>query len=139
VTFTTFVPGTPKPQGSMKGFAIGGKVRLVPASGDGLAAWRSAVSRAAYETWGERAPDDSPVAVAIEFWLPRPKSAPKRRIHPDRTPDIDKLARAVLDSLTGIVFTDDARVVELTVTKRYATERPTGAYIQVTVPQEDET
>jgi Holliday junction resolvase RusA-like endonuclease len=34
-------------------------------------------------------------------------------------PDIDKLARAVLDALTGIVYEDDAQVASLVATKIY--------------------
>ena len=34
-------------------------------------------------------------------------------------PDIDKLARCALDALTGIVFRDDAQIVDLHATKRY--------------------
>ena len=43
-------------------------------------------------------------------------SAPR---HPGRKPDLDKLVRAVFDSLTSIVWIDDAQVVRLTAMKRY--------------------
>lgn len=55
---------------------------------------------------------DGPVEMGLRFFLPKPKSAPKRRrTWPDRKPDLDKLVRAVLDALTGVIYTDDARVV----------------------------
>ena len=44
-------------------------------------------------------------------------------------PDIDKLARAVLDALTGIVWVDDDQVVELVCRKRWWVEG--GVRIQV--------
>jgi Holliday junction resolvase RusA-like endonuclease len=49
-------------------------------------------------------------------------------------PDIDKLTRAILDGLTdGGLLADDARVVELHITKRYPTPGdPTGVGIDVT-------
>ena len=40
-----------------------------------------------------------------------------RALFPRGKPDIDKLARSTLDSLTGIVFDDDARVAQLELRK----------------------
>lgn len=66
-------------------------------------------------------PCDGPVAVTLDFTMPKPASAPKRRrVWPDRRPDIDKLTRLGLDALTVAgVLTDDARVVELHARKVY--------------------
>jgi crossover junction endodeoxyribonuclease RusA len=36
------------------------------------------------------------------------------------SPDIDKVCRAVLDALTGILYRDDAQVVALSAVKTYA-------------------
>lgn len=58
--------------------------------------------------------------MRARFALPRPRSRPKRDHWPDRRPDLDKLGRALLDALTGIVFLDDAQVVALDPTKEYA-------------------
>ena len=44
-----------------------------------------------------------------------PSSARLTRSWPDVKPDIDKLARAVLDGITGIVIRDDAQGVEISV------------------------
>jgi crossover junction endodeoxyribonuclease RusA len=63
---------------------------------------------------------DGPVTVQLGFLLRRPKSTPKRVVFPAVRPDIDKLARAVLDAITSAgVIVDDSRVVSLSVTKRY--------------------
>jgi hypothetical protein len=48
-------------------------------------------------------------------------SAPK---YPATTPDIDKLARALLDALTGVLVLDDKQVVELTCRKSWAEYSP---------------
>ena len=67
------------------------------------------------------------MALRATFYFPRPQShrlrsgalkaaAPKR---PGVKPDIDKLARALCDALTGIAFADDSRIVTLTAEKRY--------------------
>jgi crossover junction endodeoxyribonuclease RusA len=65
-----------------------------------------------------------PVSVLLQFTLPKPKSAPKKRItHPDRKPDIDKLIRSTLDALKQAgAFEDDARVIQLYAGKVYPNE-----------------
>lgn len=65
-----------------------------------------------------------PVIVAITFALPRPQSAPKRVTHPTKKPDLDKLARLVCDGLTGILFADDAQIVDLRCRKVFADGAP---------------
>ena len=131
MALSMFVPGIPRPQGSMRAFLAGGKARIRHADHDGLAVWRAAISTMATDLWGNHAALDEPVAVGAIFYLPRPASAPKRRIYPDRQPDLDKLLRAVLDSLEGIVLANDARVVSATIAKLYAYDEPTGARISV--------
>ena len=131
-----FVPGTPRPQGSMRAMVIGGKARVFNASHDTLAQWRHSVTAASVDLWGDHPPFDGPVAVKVDFALPRPPSIPRKRWAPIVKPDVDKLARAVLDALTGVVFTDDARVVSLVAEKHYA-EGPTGAHIAVEPLQPD--
>jgi Holliday junction resolvase RusA-like endonuclease len=60
------------------------------------------------------------IEIFIVFVLPKPASAPKRKeTFPVKKPDIDKLCRAVLDALTGIVFEDDSQVVRLEARKEY--------------------
>lgn len=77
---------------------------------------RAAASRAVEQQTG-RWPTRRPVAVAVRFFLDQPVS---------RRPDLDNLAKAVLDALAGgkaagrwapIVYLDDAQVVDLHLTK----------------------
>lgn len=64
---------------------------------------------------------DGPVAVEILFVRARPKGMPKKSTRPHtKFPDLDKLVRAVHDSMTGIVYQDDAQIVESHSRKRYA-------------------
>jgi len=106
---------------------------VITADNPSLAKWESAV-RFAAETVAVRAGHalfDAGVAVELTFHLPRPKSArPARRPFPTTRPDLDKAARAILDPLTGILYHDDAQVVELHAMKRY-TDGP--AYADVVV------
>jgi Holliday junction resolvase RusA-like endonuclease len=50
------------------------------------------------------------------------------RRYPTTKPDLDKLARAVLDALTGVYYLDDAQVVSLDLQKAYTHGAP-GVYI----------
>jgi len=61
-----------------------------------------------------------PVYIGITFTLPRPKSAPKRRIYPDGKPDLDKLCRSTWDALAQAgAIEDDSRVVRSSLKKLY--------------------
>jgi Holliday junction resolvase RusA-like endonuclease len=121
------VKGLPAPQGSksFKGMSRSGHAILVEASAK-VRPWRQDVVYAAEQAI-EHSPGfktfQGPIHLVIEFYMPRPKSAPKtRRTVPDKTPDLSKLIRSTEDALTtAAVWRDDAQVVDLTVRKRYAT------------------
>ena len=111
------VSGIPVPQGSMRAFVVKGRP-VITSSAKGLAQWRQMVAVRAQEV--AREPFAGPVSIHLEFLLPKPKSAPKRRrTYATKRPDLDKLARAILDSVTHILIEDDAQVVEITATKDY--------------------
>lgn len=91
-------------------------------SNKNLRPWRYDVKAAAMAAWGDRKPLDCPVAVTIEFFFPFRATDIKK----DGTPkaigphwmgsglDLDKLCRAVLDSLKDAgVLRDDSRVCAL--------------------------
>lgn len=119
---TVFVPGVPAPQGSKRHIGKG----ILVESSKKVGPWRERVALALSEEMNG-APTYEPVRVAMEFLFPRPEShlrkdgsvkasAPRF----PRRPDIDKLARAVLDAATGVAIVDDAQVVRLSAFKRYA-------------------
>jgi crossover junction endodeoxyribonuclease RusA len=87
-----------------------------------LRPWRATVAAAVKAAVGDRMPfPDGPVTVTLEFVMPRPVSTPKRSTPPAiRRPDIDKLARAVLDGITGTAIFDDSQVTLLIAYKRIA-------------------
>lgn len=126
------VLGVPAPQGSKTRMPNGAIVESSSTTGRlKHRAWRTAVAESAREAWADRPPIDGPCRVGVEFWMPRPASAPKRKLWADRKPDIDKLSRNVLDALADAgVLRDDARVVDLWVTKML-TQTWTGARITV--------
>jgi Holliday junction resolvase RusA-like endonuclease len=119
------VQGIPASQGSHSVF----NGRIVQVNSAKHKAWRNAVTFAAMEQiQGE--PIDTPVEVNIVFYLPRPATV--TREFPSVTPDLDKLIRAVLDSLTAAkIYTDDSRVIRIASVKLYADDRQPGALISV--------
>jgi crossover junction endodeoxyribonuclease RusA len=74
-----------------------------------------------------------PVAVAATFCLLRPASiSAKKRPYPTVAPDVDKLTRALLDAMTGVLYADDAQVVSVQTYKVYADHgKPPGVNVKV--------
>ena len=144
VRFTAY--GMPQPQGSARMVPISQPCRVchrreqrITSDNPKVPAWRKAI-RTALDAEG-MTPIAGPVRVSLAFMLRRPKGhsgarglRPKAPTHPVARPDIDKLARAALDALTGPAFGDDAQVVELIVLKHYATGTP-GVDIRIEAVQ----
>lgn len=134
-TVTFNVTGIPQPQGSKTPFKVGDRVVLVEG--------RRGPARAAFKSWREAVTHEArqaseqlgrtitgPVVVACTFRFPTVKSDPYRRAHTTR-PDVDKLARCVLDALTqsGLIV-DDSQVSALVVDKFHTTGTP-GVTVEV--------
>lgn len=143
-----FVAGTPIPQGSKRAWynpAIK-QVTMLEDAGSRHTSWRwelSSYARQAMSDAGWITPFEGPILCSLNFLMHRNighygtgrnSKAVKRTApsHPIVAPDVDKLARAVLDSLTSIVWVDDAQVVRLTATKNYV-ERWEEEGVAVTV------
>lgn len=70
--------------------------------------------------------------VRVDVWanFAIPRSYPKKlhalcesgRIRPIKKPDIDNIAKAVLDGLNGVAYSDDSKVTTICVRKRYVTD-----------------
>jgi len=77
---------------------------------------------------------DAPCEVVIDFVFSRPKShLRKAGLAKDAPrlprPDLDNMAKAVLDSLNGVAWVDDSQVSRLVVEKSYGTEARTTVRI----------
>jgi Holliday junction resolvase RusA-like endonuclease len=129
--FELFVPGEPRPQGSKKAFQRGaGRIVLVEANKQ-LPAWREQMRKAFEMKMLEfNNPFVTAVSVSLTFWLTRPKTV--KREFATGTYDLDKLTRAVLDSLQDKVLTNDNLVVDLTARKNYADNHESGVLVTVT-------
>jgi crossover junction endodeoxyribonuclease RusA len=124
-----FVPGKPAAQGSKRHVGRG----VLVESSKYVGPWRDRVSFAAHTAMAGRTLLDGPITVALDFVMPRPASTPKRTTPPAvKRPDLDKMTRAILDSITNIIIRDDSQVIDLHATKRLA-ELGETAGVRITV------
>lgn len=133
------VVGIPKPQGSKKAYADQqGNVRMTESGGLAFAQWRNAVSAEAKDVAEARGGGfDEAVEVSMSFMFAMPKSRPKKvraaGVAPMTVaPDIDKLARAVLDAMQAAgLIKNDSQVTDLRARKVEAVDGWVGASIVV--------
>jgi crossover junction endodeoxyribonuclease RusA len=120
------VPGRPQTQGNHRRSPSG----AVYDSNKRLKAWRAAVTWAARSAMAGRKPfADVPLVMDVTFYVERGGSKFAAPIA-HQLGDTSKMLRAAEDSLTGVVYDDDSRIVRVTASKRYARSRP-GAMIDV--------
>jgi Holliday junction resolvase RusA-like endonuclease len=123
------VHGQAKPAGSKKAFKNPktGKL-IVTDDSKGSKPWKQQVAGMARD----HLPDDwellrdVPLAVEFTFYVARPQGhygvrglLPSAPSHPTKRPDVLKLARGIEDALTGILWADDAAIVDEQLYKRF--------------------
>jgi Holliday junction resolvase RusA-like endonuclease len=126
----------PRPQGSkkyvgMRRTANGNNIPLIIESSNQLPQWRKAIEQAILQGMVDSGDDskfEGAVRVECIFYLRKAKS--NRSALPVVAPDVDKLARALLDSCKG-VWGDDSQVVELVAYKQWASGEP-GVQVLIT-------
>ncbi len=139
-SFVVDVPGTPRPQGSQRLIHNRTTGHTVAKSDPQLAEWRNQLvktleDRTTATGW---VTVKGPVEVILSFRFGRPKSHSKKRRLTDLGikgdgPDVDKLARTVLDALAiAGIMTDDRQVSFLAAEKTYTDDRYTPG-VTVTV------
>lgn len=143
------VLGSPAPKGSGRAMLVGGKAQHVPSGSSvnarAIKSWDAAVREAAARAVGPvTAPPfvDRPLRLTMTCRMRRPAAhwgrgrnagqlKPTAPAWPTAKPDLDKLARSTLDAMTGTVFDDDSRIVELFLRKCFANPGTEGARIVV--------
>ena len=73
-------------------------------------------------------PTDKPLKVSITMYVEIPQSKSKKQkekmlsgeIKPIVKPDVDNVAKSILDALNGIIYLDDKQIIELDIEKIYA-------------------
>jgi Holliday junction resolvase RusA-like endonuclease len=123
------VHGRPQPAGSKRfvGRAKSGRGIIIdsnPKAGE----WKDRVAQVAGEAMAGAPLMRGPLKVSMLFRRSRPKTHLKKTgalrdsapLFPVTKPDVLKLARGVEDALTGVVWGDDAQIVEEVLWKHYA-------------------
>lgn len=149
ITFIVF--GVPQPAGSKRAFVFtpkdGGRPRASVSDANSKSKpWQYAVAVSAREVYHGPLLTD-PLDVTMVFYRPRPQghygsgknagavksSAPE---FPGTKPDLLKLARGIEDALTGVLYVDDARIVNEHLYKRWG--EPARVEIQIAAAMEEQ-
>lgn len=113
-----FVAGHPKPKGSWVAIK-GGKFRHASKY---TARWCKFLGDELKRRWQHKQLIEGPVKLRLWFTLPPPRSVDRKYPTGRYDGDVDKLCRAVLDEMSGVVYVDDVQVVEVHATKRYGSK-----------------
>lgn len=138
VAFT--VLGEPQPQGSKTIVQRKGRRPIMREDNPGTKPWRARVEAAALEAMNGEPPRAGPLRLTATFVFRRPaghwgtgRNAGKLKasspLYVRTRPDVDKLLRAIGDSLVGIVCRDDAQLVVVHAEKHYGD--PACAHVTV--------
>lgn len=139
--FTVY--GRPQPGGSKRAFPRKSKdgklsVAVVDMNEKKVRPWKNEIEMVASSLIGTRPMYEGPLMLVVDFYMPRPKHhfgvhGVKRRAprYPTVRPDATKLLRPLEDALSGILWKDDAQIVEQIVRKRYGD--PPRAEVRVAV------
>lgn len=120
------VEGPPATKGSTVSLVAAAGGIITRTDSPRLANWTKAVQWSAKAARVRLVPKPAGVRVEACFVVVAPKHP---AAHPTRPPDVDKVARALLDALTGIAYADDAQVLDLHITKRYGPAAETAITI----------
>ena len=139
---TFFAIGNPKATPRPKAARIGGFTRIyTPGTADD---WKMIVRHECGRVWDHRQ-IEGPIALTLEFFFDRPANhTGKKGLKPwapsfhTSKPDVDNLAKAIMDALTNLgVWKDDSQVADLIVRKLYRNQN--GAQgCRVTIKPETE-
>jgi len=113
------VPGIAQPKGSTRAFVRRG-APMITADNPKARGWQGSIAWTARQIYGAREAMTGPVSVSVWFYFERPPHQRPIRVRPTVKPDLDKLLRCACDALTGIVYADDAQVVNINAWKYYS-------------------
>jgi Holliday junction resolvase RusA-like endonuclease len=90
-----------------------------------------------WKVYGSESFGDSPIRMEIDLYMKIPKSESKKKkeqminglIKHTKKPDIDNVAKSIIDSLNGKVYDDDSQIVKLMVRKQYSDNPRADVYI----------
>ena len=121
--FVFTIPGEPKakarPRVTRSGIAFTPK---------GTVLYENLVRTSFQQSYPDHVPIDREVEAIITAYFSIPKSVSNKKselmdfglINPTKKPDLDNIAKAILDSLNGIAYKDDSQIVSMVVSKKYS-------------------
>ena len=133
------IEGRPQPQGRPRAVRMGAGVRMYdPPKSKAYKQMVSARVRSYMKINGIQTITE-PLAVHLNFYFTPPKSYSKKRIRAieakeelfTKKPDLDNLAKSILDSCNNLLFKDDSQIVGLTIGKHYGHEDYVDVKVQI--------
>ena len=133
------IDGKPVPQGRPRAVRMGSGVRMYdPPKSKAYKQMVAAKVRSYMKINGIQTITE-PIAVHLNFYFTPPKSCSKKRIRAieakeelfTKKPDLDNLAKSILDSCNNLLFKDDSQIVGLTIEKDYGHEDYVDVKVQI--------
>ena len=133
------IEGKPVPQGRPRAVRMGAGVRMYdPPKSKAYKQMVSARVRSYMKINGIQTITE-PLAIHLNFYFTPPKSYSKKRIRAieakeelfTKKPDLDNLAKSILDSCNNLLFKDDSQIVGLTIGKHYGHEDYVDVKVQI--------
>ena len=133
------IEGRSRPQGRPRAVRMGAGVRMYdPPKSKAYKQMVSAKVRS-YMKINEIQTITEPIAVHLNFYFTPPKSYSKKRIRAieakeelfTKKPDLDNLAKSILDSCNNLLFKDDSQIVGLTIGKHYGNKDYVDMKVQI--------
>lgn len=110
----------PIPQPRPKARRIGPGIQIYTPNSGPIKAYKAAIAEAFMEVVGEGfEPLKGPLLLSILFIFERPYARMKEEAHIIK-PDLDNLAKGVMDALNGIAWHDDSQIMGLNLAKDWA-------------------
>jgi Holliday junction resolvase RusA-like endonuclease len=123
-----FIDGIPIPKGRPRATARGAYTILYTPTA--TKEYEALVTKTASKHIPKTGMIMGPIAIALTFYLKAPKRYIKKMETPHVTrPDVDNLAKAILDGLEGILYKNDAQVTTLYAHKCYGDKPRVGVSV----------
>ena len=133
------IEGKPVPQGRPRAVRMGAGVRMYDPPKSKVYKQMVAAKVRSYMKINGIQTITEPLAVHLNFYFTPPKSYSKKRIQAieakeelfTKKPDLDNLAKSILDSCNNLLFEDDSQIVGLTISKHYGHEDYVDVKVQI--------
>ena len=133
------IEGKPVPQGRPRAVRMGAGVRMYDPPKSKVYKQMVAAKVRSYMKINGIQTITEPLAVHLNFYFTPPKSYSKKRIRAieakeelfTKKPDLDNLAKSILDSCNNLLFKDDSQIVALTIGKHYGHKDYVDVKVQI--------